>query len=268
MHKDAIKPLVCVMSSLQPVTERAHLSHSTGQRNVDSVVEFAGAIPLLLPGLGERLDVSDLVSRIDGFVLTGGRANVEPHHYGGPPFPDDEPIDPGRDGTALRMTRACVEHGVPVFGICRGIQEMNVALGGSLYYRIHLVPGMDDHRMPRRDDVTMEEIFCLRHAVTLTPGGLFETLAGVSEVRTNSLHGQGIDRLADSLAVEAVAPDGTIEGVRLKNDPGFTVGVQWHAEWRPEEHQLSRALFERFGEVARKRAQRRIAAPLANVSVA
>ena len=138
-----------------------------------------------------------------------------------------------------------------MFGICRGIQEMNVALGGSLHYRLHLLEDKDDHRMPRDNTVTAEEIFKLRHPVRLSPGGLFERLAGASEVMVNSLHGQGIDELADALEAEAVTPDGVIEGVRLRNDRTFTVGVQWHAEWKPAEHELSRRLFEEFGRAAR-----------------
>jgi len=236
---------------------RRHSVHASSAKNIDAVERFAGCMPVMLPPLGGRLDVDSFVERIDGFVLTGGRANVEPHHYDGPPFPDDEPIDPERDATALAMVRACVEAEVPVFGICRGIQEINVALGGSLHYRLHVLEDKDDHRMPRRDDVTVEEIFKLRHPVRLTHGGLFERLVGASEVMVNSLHGQGIDKLADSLQVEAVTPDGVIEGVRLRNDRTFTVGVQWHAEWKPEEHELSRRLFEEFGRAARVRARLR-----------
>ena len=245
------KPLVCVSASVIEVENRRYPVHATGTKNIDAVERFAGCVPVMLPALGDRLAVESFVERIDGLVLTGGRANVEPHHYDGPPFPDDEPIDPERDATALAMVRACVAAEVPVFGICRGIQEMNVALGGSLHYRLHLLEGTDDHRMPRRDDVTIEEVFRLRHPVRLTRGGLFERLAGTSEVMVNSLHGQGIDTLAGALEVEAVTPDGVVEGVRLKDDRTFTVGVQWHAEWKPEEHVLSRKLFEEFGRAAR-----------------
>ena len=250
-------PLVCVSASVMELENRRHLVHGTGAKNIDAVERFAGCVPVMLPALGERLDVESFVERIDGLVLTGGRANVEPQHYDGPPFPDDEPIDPERDATALAMVRACVAMQVPVFGICRGIQEMNVALGGSLHYRLHLLEDKDDHRMPRHDDVTVEEIFRLRHPVRLARGGLFERLAGASEVMVNSLHGQGIDTLADTLEVEAVTPDGVIEGVRLKDDRTFTVGVQWHAEWQPEEHDLSRKLFEEFGRAARARVRSR-----------
>ena len=251
------KPLVCVSAGIVELEERRHTVQATGAKNIDAVERFSGCVPVMLPALGNRLDIASIVHHIDGLVLPGGRANVEPHHYDGPPFPDDEPIDPERDATVLAMVRACVAAGVPVFGICRGIQEMNVALGGSLHYRLHLLDDKDDHRMPRRDDVTVDEIFRLRHPVRLAPGGLFERLAGASEVMVNSLHGQGIDKLADGLEAEAVTPDGVIEGVRLRNDRTFTVGVQWHAEWKPEEHELSRKLFEEFGRAAQARARSR-----------
>ena len=268
MNSQPNKPVVCVMASVLPMRNGQFNGHGAAEKNIYSVVNHAQCTPLLLPALGEALDVAGLVPRVDGLVLTGGRANVEPHHYGGPPFPDDEIIDPGRDATAIAMVQACVAADIPVFGICRGIQEMNVALGGTLYYRIHLVPGFDDHRMPRREHVTREEIFRLRHTIKLTPGGLFEDIVGVSEVKTNTLHGQGIKDLADCLMVEAVSEDGVIEGVRLKNDPGFCVGVQWHAEYQPAEHPLSRGLFERFGEAAHRRAQRHRTSVLVHSSVA
>ena len=252
-----LKPLVCVSASIVALEERRYVVQATGAKNVDAVERFSGCVPVMLPALGDRLDVESVVEHIDGLVLPGGRANVEPHHYDGPPFPNDEPIDPERDATVLAMVRACVAAEVPVFGICRGIQEMNVALGGSLHYRLHLLEDKDDHRMPRHDDVTVDEIFKLRHPVRLTSGGLFERLAGASEVMVNSLHGQGIDQLADVLEVEAVTPDGVVEGVRLRNDRTFTVGVQWHAEYRPEEHELSRKLFEEFGRAAQARARSR-----------
>ena len=216
-------------------------------------------IPVLLPPMGTAMDIAGLVSRLDGFVLTGGRANVEPHHYHGPAFPADEVIDPGRDALVLPLVRACIAARVPVFGICRGIQEINVALGGSLHYRVHLVSGKNDHRRPQRDDVTHDEIFRPNHLVQFAAGGLFQTLTGRDEMMVNSLHGQGVDRLGDGLVVEATSPDGVIEGVRYKDDSLFIVGVQWHAEWRPDEHALSSALYSTFGKAAHARAARRMA---------
>ena len=255
------KPLVAIISGLLEVTEARFVVHGCGENCVDAVEQVANCVPVIIPAISERLDAEDFARRIDGLLLTGGRANVEPHHYAGKPFPEDEPIDPARDGTALPLVRACVAQGVPVFGICRGIQEMNVALGGSLYYRVHLEPDMQDHRMPRRENLTSEEIFEPRHSVQLTRGGSFEKLLGCAEVKVNSLHGQSIKRLAKSLEVEAVAPDGVIEAVRLKDDPTFTVGVQWHAEWEPRKHALSECLFEAFGEACHHsaRAKRYIA---------
>jgi putative glutamine amidotransferase len=238
---------------------RRHLVHATGERNVHALLKMVDCIPVLLPPMGAAVDVDELVSRMDGFVLTGGRANVEPHHYGGPEFPADEPIDPGRDALVLPLVRACIAARVPVFGICRGIQEINVALGGSLHYRIHQLSGKNDHRRPRREDVTTEEIFRLNHLVKLTPGGLFQSLTGHDEMMVNSLHGQGVDRLGKGLVVEAISPDGVIEGLRYDDDTQFIVGVQWHAEWQPEEHPLSGALYTAFGEACRARASRRVA---------
>ena len=265
---NACKPLVCVPASHVEIRPEGYRVHATGSNCVESVERFSECVPIILPALADRIDLESFAARIDGLLLTGGRANIEPYHYGGDPFPDDEFIDPGRDNTVLPLVRACVEAEVPVFGICRGIQELNVALGGTLHYRVHQVPGMDDHRMPQREDVTAEQIFEPRHPVCLARGGTFEGLVGRSDVMVNSLHGQGIDRLAECLEVEARSPDGIIEGVRLRDDATFTVGVQWHAEWKPEEHALSRALFREFGAAARTRALRRSGADLSFAAIA
>lgn len=231
--------------------------YSTGERNVQSLLEYGDCIPIQIPPIGDKCAVDQLVGMLDGLLLPGGRANVQPHHYGGPAFPDDEIIDPGRDGVVLRLIPAAIEAGVPVFGICRGIQEMNVALGGTLHYRVHLLDGKLDHRMQRRDDITQEEIFALRHGVSLDEGGLFSKLVGgKSEVRVNSLHGQGIDRPANDLVIEAVSEDGIVEGVRVKSD-NFAVGVQWHAEYQPQQHELSDRLYREFLRAASARAEKR-----------
>ena len=261
MTTTASRPLICVSAnSRQPEDRRQRQPvYSTAERYVHSLMKMVDCIPVLMPPVGGAVDAAELVSRMDGFVLTGGLANVEPHHYDGPPFPDDEPIDPGRDTLVLPLVRACIAGRVPVFGICRGIQEINVALGGSLHYRLHQLPGKNDHRMPRSEDITQEEVYQLKHMVRLTPGGLFQSLTGQDEMMVNSLHGQGVDRLGKGLVVEAVSPDGVIEGVRYADEKQFIVGVQWHAEWQPEAHTLSGALYTAFGEAARARAARRVA---------
>ena len=249
------KPLICIAASLMEVASGRFMAHGTSSVLVQSTAIHADCMPFLVPGLASQLDIDELVARIDGLLLPGGRANVEPYHFDGAPFPDDEPIDPGRDNTVLPLIRSCIAQQVPIFGICRGIQEMNVAMGGSLHYRVHLLDGKQDHRMPRHDDVTIEEIFQLRHPIGLS-GSLAE-IAGSQELMVNSLHGQAVDHLADAFVVEAVSPDGVVEGIRLKNDQTFTAGVQWHAEWEPENHAFSRRLFEIFGEADRERAFKR-----------
>ena len=246
--------LVGIAATYSTDNPNRHALHTTSDKYLCSVVEGANAMPVSVPALGEAIDVSWMADSLDGLLLPGGRANIEPHHYGGPPFPDDEFIDPRRDATVLPLVRACIDKGVPVFGICRGMQEMNVALGGSLHYRVHLLPGKEDHRM-RRDLETTEERMALRHSISLTQGGLLEELVDESKVMVNSLHGQGVDRPADGFQIEAISPDGVIEAVRLPTAKSFTVGVQWHAEWGIENHKLSRRLFEAFGDAARERAR-------------
>jgi putative glutamine amidotransferase len=258
MPTTAPRPLICVSASFRPPDDgRRQPAYATAERYVQSLMKMVDCIPVLMPPVGGAVDAAELVSRMDGFVLTGGLANVEPHHYDGPEFPPDEVIDPGRDGIVLPVVRACLAGRVPVFGICRGIQEINVALGGSLHYRIHHLPGKNDHRRPQIDDITPEEVYKLKHLVKLRRGGMFQSLIGQEETMVNSLHGQGVDRLGNGLVVEATSPDGVIEGVRYADDTQFIVGVQWHAEWQPEEHPLSGALYAAFGEAARARAARR-----------
>ena len=158
----------------------------------------------------------------------------------------------------MKLIPAYLEAGVPVFGICRGIQEMNVALGGTLHYRVHLVEGKLDHRLQRRDDMTTEDVFALRHDVDLQGSGLFSRLTeGAARVRVNSLHGQGIDRLASELQVEAISEDGLIEGVRLGNGGPFCGGVQGHAEFAPQNHALSDAIYKEFARAVTAHAERR-----------
>jgi putative glutamine amidotransferase len=257
MNDTCRKPVIGIPSSrILNQGARMH-GHSTAERNVESLLEYGDCLPIQLPPLGDKCAIAQVVGMIDGLLLPGGRANVEPHHYGGPAFPDDEIIDPGRDGIVLKLVPACIEAGVPIFGICRGIQEINVALGGSLHYRVHLLDGKLDHRRPQIEDMTLEEVFKLRHGVSLDSGGLFSRLTGgASEVRVNSLHGQGIDRLASDLTAEAISEDGIIEGVRLKDDT-FCVGVQWHAEYAPQKHALSDGLYREFLRACTAHAQRK-----------
>lgn len=252
MFESSGKPLVGVPVSVTLTVRRKVRNHGSSERYLRAVAGGAGAVPMLIPALPDSFDARDMARRLDGLFLTGGRANIEPHHYDGAPFPDGEILDPDRDAIVLPLIRACLDEGTPIMGVCRGIQELNVALGGSLHYRVHMVDGMLDHRRQRR-----RQIYANRHAILLTGGGMFERLAGQAEVVVNSLHGQGIDRLGAGLAVEAKAPDGLVEGVRVDGAKAFSVAVQWHAEDDFEDHLLSGPLFREFGAAAAERAARR-----------
>lgn len=228
--------------------------HWVGEKYITAVSDAADALPVLLPALADRVDPENVVRRIDGLLLTGSRSNVEPHHYDGPPSAEGTAHDPSRDALTLPLIRAAVDGGLPVLAICRGIQELNVALGGSLHQRVHEVAGRIDHRS--RQGTTAERYAHDAHRVSLAPGGLLERLAGAPELLVNSLHAQGIDRLAPPLVVEAEAPDGQIEAVRHRA-AAFVVGVQWHPEYRVLDSAFGRALFAAFGEACRGFARRR-----------
>ncbi|HZB90419.1 MAG TPA: gamma-glutamyl-gamma-aminobutyrate hydrolase family protein [Stellaceae bacterium] len=231
-----------------------HQTHWVGEKYIAAVSDAAAALPLLVPALGERLTADEVLPRIDGLLLTGSRSNVEPHHYGGGSSAEGTLHDPQRDALTLPLIRAAVAADMPVLAICRGIQELNVALGGSLHQRVHEVAGRLDHRAPEGDAAV--RYAHIAHAVRLAPEGMLLRLAGRQELIVNSLHAQGIDRLAPDLAIEATAPDGQIEAVR-HNDAAFVVGVQWHPEYRVLENPLGRALFAAFGEACRVFARRR-----------
>lgn len=232
-----------------------HPFHAVGEKYIRAVIEAAGAIPFLIPSVGEELDLDEVLERIDGLLFTGSPSNVEPHHYEGEPSAPGTLHDPHRDATTLPLIPSAVGHGVPVLGICRGFQEMNVAFGGTLHQRVHEVAGMMDHR----DDESqpLEAQYGPAHEVRLEPGGLLYQLAGSDRVRVNSLHSQGVDRLGPDLAVEARAPDGLIEAFRVKSASRFAIAVQWHPEWQVMSNAFSRAIFAAFGAASRERAQLR-----------
>src|SRR5579871_1416929 len=195
-------PLVGLPACVRTLHERPF--HTAADRYARAVVEAAGCVPVIIPAIGAQLDVAALLDRLDGLVLTGSPSNVEPGHYGAPAL-DGVLHDPERDATTLPLIREAVRRDLPILAICRGIQELNVALGGTLHQRVHERPGAVDHRFNKD---TPEE--ARGHPVRLTPGGFLHGLAGATEVRVNSRHSQGIDRPASRLRVEAVAPDGLI----------------------------------------------------------
>jgi putative glutamine amidotransferase len=224
-----------------------------GEKYARAVLEAADALPLLIPSFGEELRLDDLVQRLDGILFTGSPSNVEPRHYDGTPSEPGTLHDPERDATTLPLIRKAVQAGIPVLGVCRGFQEMNVAFGGTLHQKVHEVPGYDDHR----DDTSLplDVQYGPAHDVILEPGGLLRAMAGSDRVQVNSLHSQGIDQLAPGLVVEARATDGLIEAFHVRNAPRFAVAVQWHPEWKVMTNPFSRALFAAFGAASRERAE-------------
>ena len=229
--------------------------HACAEKYLAAVAAGAQGMPIVIPALGDRHDVETLVGRLDGLVLTGSPSNVEPHHYAGPNSILGTRHDPHRDATTLPLIREAIRAGLPLLAICRGIQELNVALGGTLHQRVQELPGKLDHRMLQGEPREMQ--YAPRHAVRLTRGGYLAKLTGKTKLMVNSLHAQAIDRPAPRLVVEAVSSDGIIEAVRVKDAASFALGVQWHPEWQVLENPVSRAIFRKFGDAARSRAAAR-----------
>lgn len=251
--KPQVFPLVGVTCCARE--HNGHPYHVVGDKYVRAVAEAASALPLAIPALAGAIDPADLADRLDGLLVTGSPSNVEPRHYGGEPSREGTLHDPARDGTTLPLIRAALERDVPILAICRGIQELNVALGGTLHQNVHEIAGRLDHRS--RKDRPIEGRYAHdQHPVTFSPDGILRRLAGADEVWVNSLHAQGIDRPAPGLVVEALAPDGQIEAVRVEGR-SFAIGVQWHPEFAVLQHDFSRALFAAFGAAAQARARAR-----------
>jgi len=214
-----------------------------------AVNNAAGALPWIIPPLGADLDLDALVERLDGIVFTGSRSNIQPHHYEGGPAPENNPEDPERDSTTLPLLPKVLDAGIPVLCICRGMQELNVALGGTLHQEIHKVEGKNDHRAA--DDLPVDRKFAPAHEIAIEPGGMLNRLSGKQHEKVNSVHGQGIDQLAAPLRVEARAEDGMIEAVSVRGAKNFVLGVQWHPEWDFASQPFYKAIWEAFGEASR-----------------
>ncbi|MBO9408560.1 gamma-glutamyl-gamma-aminobutyrate hydrolase family protein [Shimia sp. R9_1] len=242
------RPVVGIIGNHHLINDE-YPAHAGGSMNSEAVSMVSGCIPLLIPADPRYLSVEELLATCDGFLLTGGRPNVHPEEYGEAATEAHGAFDRARDSIVLPLVRACVESGQPFLGICRGFQEVNVAMGGSLYPEIRDLPGRDNHRMP--PDGTLEEKFALRHIVTFSEDGPFHKLMGAREVMTNTLHGQGIKRAGNRVIIDGYAPDGTPEAIYIDGAPGFTMSVQWHPEWEAGVDPVSRPLFEAFGEAVR-----------------
>jgi putative glutamine amidotransferase len=244
------RPLVGVVADVRPVDEQPF--HMAQEKYLNAVRLGAGCFPVIIPSFGLDDDLAEFVGHLDGLLLTGAVSNVAPERYGAPLEPPRGPYDPERDSTTLPLIDLALATELPLLAICRGFQELNVALGGTLSPRVHELPGRIDHRAPYK--LPLADQYAPTHEVKLSPGGtLADLIPGTGAVMVNSLHWQGIETLAPRLTVEATAPDGTIEGIRVADAKGFTLGVQWHPEWDVTASPFSMALFGRFGDAARTR---------------
>ena len=247
------KPIVGIPADRREYT--GHPFHMAGEKYLAAIARSADAVPLIIPVLSEMLDIKALLRHVDGVLLTGSYSNVEPHHYEGAPSEEGTLHDPHRDAVTLPLIRLLLDNAVPLFAICRGYQEFNVAMGGSLHQKVIEVPGYHNHLDDPDDPLDVQ--YGPSHHVVLTEGGLLHDLTGQATATVNSLHEQGVAKLGEGLSVEAVADDGLIEAFRVADAPAFNLGVQWHPEWRSTEDDLSTAMFKAFGDACRERASRR-----------
>jgi len=225
-----------------------HAFHIAGRKYVDAV-RLAGALPLVVPRL-EPSEIDAALELAQGVLLTGSPSNVHPSIFGEAVHDPSLPLDPERDAWTLPLITRALALGVPIFGICRGTQEVNVALGGTLHQAVQEVPGLADHRAPETLPVDMQ--YAPAHAVDVIRGGLLEAIVGLPRFEVNSLHGQGVKTLASGLRVEAVAPDGLVEAFSMPGAVGFNLCVQWHPEWQAADNPVSMRLLQAFGAAVRQ----------------
>jgi putative glutamine amidotransferase len=251
-----LQPLVAVSTDVRQFEN--YTWHAAPQQYLEAAISGAGVFPVLVPSFGDRLDLDELLSSVDGVMLTGSKSNVHPSLYGGDASEANGPYDEARDATTLPLIRKAIERGVPLLAICRGIQEMNVALGGSLATEIQDRPGSLDHRAPASD--RQDERFAIRQPVSIKPGSCLAGVFGAGDIMVNSVHRQAVERLGPKLQVEAVAEDGTVEAVSVKDARAFAVGVQWHPEYWVNSDSASATIFRAFGDAVRAHAGARLGA--------
>lgn len=249
------QPLVAVSTDTKQFEN--YVWHASPDQYLEAAISAAGVLPVLIPSFGDRLDLESLLASVDGVMLTGSKSNVDPQLYGGEGGERNGPYDPRRDATTLPLIRKAIEQGVPLLAICRGIQELNVALGGTLATEIQDLEGRLDHRAP--ESASQDERFAIRQSVSIKAGSCLADVFGPGEIMVNSVHRQAIDRLGPNLQVEAVASDGTVEAVSVRNARAFAVGVQWHPEYWANSDEASGRIFRAFGDAVRAHATARLA---------
>lgn len=247
------KPVIGVPACRKQID--IHPFHAVGEKYLQALIDGADALPLVIPVMAEHLDIDDILGQVDGVMLTGSLSNVEPHHYEGEPSEPGTLHDPHRDATTLPLTERALNAGVPLLAVCRGYQEVVVALGGTLHQKVHEVPGYHNHLENKNDPIDVQ--YGPSHPVDLVEGGVLHRLAGETRVMVNSLHSQGVARLPDGVTVEAISDDGLIEAFTVDAVPGFALGVQWHPEWKTMENEFSSSIFKAFGDACRAYAGQR-----------
>jgi putative glutamine amidotransferase len=242
------RPIIGIPADLKQLGE--HPFNVVGSKYIDAIVNIAECTPILLPAIGSRQDIASILSVIDGLFLTGAVSNVEPQRYGKTLLNPASLLDKSRDATTLPLIDAVLNAGKPLLGVCRGFQELNVAMGGTLHQAVHEQTNMMDHReKPGSLDIQ----YGPAHQVKLAENGLLQQLfAYADEITVNSVHGQGIDILGNNLSIEATAPDGLVEAIAVSNAKNFALAVQWHPEWKASENKQSIALFSAFGQACKQ----------------
>lgn len=242
------RPIIGIPACIKQIGEFPF--HSVGAKYIDAIVHAAECTPVLLPAIGDKQDIETILDLVDGILLTGSPSNVNPERYGSTLAKPEmaEFLDDARDATTFPLIKFVLAAGKPLMGICRGFQELNVAFGGTLYQAVHQEAHLMDHRA-KGDDLDAQ--YGAAHIVKLTDGGILRNLIGAKEMMVNSIHGQGIAQLGDGLSVEALAPDGLIEAIRVKNAKSFALAVQWHPEWKVTQNQEYMVIFKAFGDACR-----------------
>lgn len=252
--KQALLPVVGIICDKEIIGP--HPFHIAGEKYIKAISASSQCLPILIPAMADESCMEQLLTMLDGILLTGGYSMVDPLHYQDEAAEADTKLDAARDNTSLPLVVRAVEQGIPVLGICRGFQEMNVAFGGSLHQKLHDNGHYFEHR--ENKELTLEQQYSASHHVNVISDGKLAKIVNEAAINVNSLHTQGVDRLAENLTIEAIAEDGLVEAFSVTNSESFAMAVQWHPEWQVEKNKQSTQLFHAFGQACAKRKERNI----------
>jgi putative glutamine amidotransferase len=253
MVKSLKKPIIGVPACLQ--VKNSLPFHSVGDKYLRAITEAVGGIPFIIPAFGFGDDLSELLDHLDGLMITGAASNVHPPEYGQDPHDAAEPYDRDRDATTLPLIRATLDEGLPLFAICRGMQELNVALGGTLQANVQDLAGRMDHRRAQHEDLDIQ--YGPRHSIDIAKDGVLHEILERDKIEVNSLHTQALNHLAPGIVLEAWADDDTPEAVSVSGSRDFALAVQWHPEYKACKNPVSQKLFGAFANAAKGRMSQR-----------